>query len=386
MFAKILLFVSTVKTVQNNNKLINTIFLYVSSGIIIVNYTFIQFMKIKQIKEIMIDFSYEEKALTFSRFSSKFPNSYYPGKPENYWIKLNLEYIRDNAEQIIDFADSNEQSKNLALLTYLMAFSQNHNNESLLKLLKQEKLENKILDTIKIATYLKMNNTARSNYYFTFTDCLKNNFFDLNDLKIQEQMKAFYKKATVDNNKRYYSEGLCSIAAYVYDNKENLDKSFVLEMLEYFLVTGKYVKANLNKILAMSSWREEQLSMQSDTIEAFSIVKKLNPVRIGVAINQDKPYIDRMIEKLHKYLTKKLYTQEQYVNVDLSEKAGDKILTITYENKTANIITASEFISYCSTHALEEKRYDEIFDKIFLKNKITDKLPEKSKNENRLKI
>lgn len=362
------------------------LFLYYNQAIIIQITFKYNTMQIKKINAVMQSFSYEEKALTFSRFSGKYPNSYYPGKPENYWIKLNLEYIRDNAEQTIDFFDAQEQSKKLSLLAYLMAFSPKYNTENLLKLFKEEKLESKVIETINVATYLKMTNTARSNYYFTFTDCLKNNFFDLNNVKIQEQLKAFYKKATIDNNKRYYSEALCSIAEYIYDSKENLDKSFVLEMLEYFLVTGKYVKANVDKILAMSSWREEQLSMQSDTIEAFCIVKKLNPVRIGVVINQDKPSIDRMIEKLHKYLTKKLYTQEQYVNIDLSEKAGDRILTITYENKTASITTASEFISYCSTHELQEKNYDEIFDKIFLKNKITDKLPEKAQSQTRLKI
>ena len=125
-------------------------------------------------------------------------------------------------------------------------------------------------------------------------------------------------------------------------------------MLEYFLITGKYIKANWEKIVEMSNWREEQLSMVNDTIEGFSIIKKLNPVKIGMTINQDKSSVDRLIIWLHDFLNKKLYTQEQYISIDLTDKAADKVFIITYEQKTKDIENASEMISYFGSNHLPQ--------------------------------
>jgi hypothetical protein len=156
-------------------------------------------------------------------------------------------------------------------------------------------------------------------------------------------------------------------------------------MIEYFLITGKYVKANIKKIIEISNWREEQISFTSDTIEAYSIIKKLNPIKIGKLINQDKTSVDIMINRIHSYISKKLYTQEQFLSVDLTEKAADKLIIISFENKTPYIDVASEFITYFSNNEMKENEYDEIWQKIELKHKLYENLPEKQKSNLNLK-
>lgn len=345
-------------------------------------------MKIREIVKLMEGWSDEEKALTFSAFSGNFKNSYYSGKPKNHWIALNFQYIRENIENEIDFSIKSEEYQKLNMLSYLMAFSKPKtiNHDLLLKSIKENKLEDRVISTITYATDNNMNSYARSNYYLTFRDCLKNNYYDLNNEEIKNKLKNYFKRATIENNKKYYSEALCSIAEYFYENKDNLDKVFVLEMLEYFLVTGKYVKVNLEKIMEMSNWRESQLSSEEDTIEVFSIIKKVNPVKIAQSTNQDKSSVDRKIERLNTYLNKKLYTQEQYVSLSLIDKAADKIFIISFENKTKEINTASDFISYFIHNDIKQDKYDEIWNKIELKNKISENLPEKKVSGTKIKI
>jgi hypothetical protein len=339
-------------------------------------------MKIRELTQLMEGWSDEEKALTFSFFSGSHKYSYYPGKPKNHWISLNFEYVKNNLDTEIDFEDKSSEYKNLKLLIYLMAFTKQktQNQKLLLKTIKENNLENKIINTITYATSVPISNTAKSNYYLNFTQCLKNNFYDLNNENIKKALKIYFKKATSENNKKYYSEALFKIAEYFYDNRDSLDKDFVLEMVEYFLVTGKYVKANVQKIVEISNWREEQISSTTDTIEVYSIIKRLNPIKIGNLINQDKTSVDRMIDRLHTYISKKLYTQEQFLSVDLTEKAADKIIIISFENKTVNIDIASEFITYFSNNEIKEDKYDEIWQKIELKYKLCEKLPEKQKS------
>lgn len=345
-------------------------------------------MKIREILKLMEGWSDEEKALTFSAFSGNFKNSYYSGKPKGHWIGLNFQYIRENIENEIDFAEKGEDYKKLNMLICLMAFSKPKtlNHELLLKMIKEKKLEDRVLSTITYAVDSDISNQARSNYYLTFKNCLEHNYYDLNNEEVKKKLKNYFKRATIENNKKYYSEALCSIASYFYENKESLDKVFVLEMLEYFLVTGKYVKSDVEKVMTMSNWRESQLSLEEDTIEVYSIIKKVNPLKIAQLTNQDKSSVDRSIERLNTYLNKKLYTQEQYVSLSLIDKAADKIFIISFENKTKEIITASEFISYFINNDIKQDKYDEIWNKIELKNKINESLPEKKVSGLKVKI
>lgn len=346
-------------------------------------------MKIIEIKKLMDGWSVVEKAQAFSAFSGNFKNSYYQGKNKGYWIELNLEYIKKNLEVDIDLKDSTNEYKNMNLLISLLAFTKPNtlNHDLLLKTIKEQKLEQQVLATIKYATNIDISNAARSNYYIIFRDCLKNGFYDLNSKEIQQKFLNFYKKATTINNKKYYSEALFSIAEYFYENRKNLDHIFVLEIVEDFLVTGKYIKSNLEKIMEMSNWREEQLSFSGDTIEASCIIKKINPIKISKITNQEKSTVDIKIEKLHSYLNKKIYTQEQYISISLIDQAADKVFIIAFEKKTKEIETASEFITYISNNKINEADYNEVWDKMILKNKINESIPAKDKfKEKKIKI
>lgn len=343
-------------------------------------------MKLKDIKLLMRNWKEEEKAAAIGTYSRITKNSYFSGKPRNHWISLNFDFLRDNQELEVNFFDSNTNYSSSTLLAYLLAYTQPHGTKELIQFIKDNKLEDKVISTINNATYLEMTNLSRTNYYFSVRDCIKENLFDLSDKETKEKWKEFFKKATVDNNKKFFSEALFSIAEVFYDKRESLDKVFVLEMLEYFLITGKYIKANWEKIVEMSNWREEQLSMVSDTIEGFSIIKKLNPVKIGMTINQDKSSVDRLIVWLHDFLNKKLYTQDQYISIDLTDKAADKVFIITYEQKTKDIENASEMISYFGSHHLPQNKFEEVWQKIELKNKISENLPTKNKSAIKNKI
>lgn len=343
-------------------------------------------MKFKDIKPLMKDWKEEEKAAAIGTYSRITKSSYFSGKPKHHWIGLNFEFLRDNQELDIDFFDSSSHYSSSTLLAYLLAYTQPHGTEEIIQFIKDNKLEYKVISTIQNATYLEMTNLSRTNYYFSVRDCIKDNLFDLNNHETKEKWKAFFKTATTNNNKKFFSEALFSIAEVFYDKRETLDKQFVLEMLEYFLVTGKYIKANWEKIIEMSNWREEQLSMVSDTIEGFSIIKKLNPVKIGMNTNQDKNSVDRLIVWLHDFLNKKLYTQEQYISIDLTDKAADKVFIITYEQKTKEIENASEMISYFGRNHLPQNKFEEVWQKIELKNKISENLPTKNTTFTKNKI
>lgn len=338
-------------------------------------------MKINDIYELVKEWKDEDKSVVFSPLSGHYLNSYYALKPknENQWIVENLKFIKDNLNLKIEENLPNFDYKISRLIVNLMAFAQVYENKEIFDFIKKFKLDSKVLYALESSVKSMFPNELRNQYYLSFVNLLESKFFNLNTPEIQEQIKKMFKKATIENNKKHYAHALFKVAEFFYEKRDTLnDKFFVLEMIEYYLITNKYVKSDLNKVLEMTNWREKELLMSQETIDCFCIVKKINPVKIGIVINEHKSEVERMLKDMHNFLQKKLYTHEQHLAIDITEKAADKVFIISFEKINSNIEIASEFISYFTEKNIKKNMYEEVWSKIEFKNKINKKLPEKN--------
>lgn len=345
-------------------------------------------MKINDIYELIKDWDQEHKSIVLSSFSGHDRNSYYGEKIKNpkQWIIENFEYLKANKELEINKLEPKYEYKIFKFIVNLMGTSEIYKNNNFIDFFKTHQLESNILPALDAASRFITTVELRSQYYLSFRNLLENNFFNLNSPEVQDQIKKTFKNATIENNKKQYAHSLFKVAEFFYENKDTLDKSFVLEMIEYYLITGKYLKPDLSKVLEMSNWREKELSMGEETIECSCIIKKINPVKMSIVINEEKGQVERMLKKMHEFLQIKLYTQEQHLAIDVNEKAADKIFMISFEKRTSKVQSASDFISYFSENNIKQEMYEEIWNKIEFKNKIEDKLPPKNQTNFKNKI